>query len=114
MTGGIPRFQIPHRGLVRTNWSMRVQQELNKLPRHTSIRGGLVGISGSDTITHPSALVRYYARYNFHNGRDVFAALYLSQLQGNQGLEWGPGVRNLKESLEREEKRDHGQGEEGY
>jgi len=29
VTGGIPRFQLPHRGLVRTNWSMRVQQELN-------------------------------------------------------------------------------------
>ena len=109
MTAGIPRFQIPHRGLVRTNWSMRVQHELNKLPRRNMVRGGPGGIFSSDTILHPSALVRYCARYNFHNGRDIFAALYLSTLQGSHGLEWGHGVRNLNESLEHEEEREYGQ-----
>ena len=105
ITCGIPRFQIPHRGLVRTNWSMRVQQELNKLPRRHSVRAGrgIEGIFSSDAVIHPSPLVRYCAKYNFHNGRDIFAALYLSRQPGAPGLEWGHEARELGESLKREE-----------
>jgi hypothetical protein len=102
ITGGTPRFQIPHRGLVRTTWSMRVQQELNRLPHRNSLRGGASGIFGSDVI-HSSALVRYCARYDFHNGRDIFAALYLSKKPGAEGLEWGREASDLVESLQREE-----------
>lgn len=116
VTGGTPRFQIPHRGLVRTNWSIRVQHELDKVPRHHSIRGGIAGIYGSDTIIHPSSLIRYCAKYRFHKGRDIFAALYLSKQPGAEGLNWGRGSVDLGESLIREEEfyREGGaQNEEG-
>jgi hypothetical protein len=102
MVGGTPRFQIPHRGFVRTDWSIRVQQELNKLPRHHSVRGGIGGIFSSDAVIHPSPLVRYCGKYDFYDGRDIFAALYLSKQPGADGLEWGRGASDLVESLQRE------------
>jgi hypothetical protein len=111
ITGGIPRFQLPHRGLVRTTWSMRVQQELNKLPKRNSRQGGVGGIFGSDVI-HSSPLVRYCARYDFHNGRDIFAALYLSKQPGGGELDWGRGASDLLESLRLEEESYGGAGEE--
>lgn len=104
MTGGIPRFQIPHRGLVRTNWSIRIEQELRKLPRRDSVHGRINSIFRSDHVEHSSPLVRYCARYRLHEGRNIFAALYLSKQPGTDGLEWGVGVRELLESVGREEK----------
>jgi len=101
-TGGVPLFQLPHRGLMRTTWSMRVQRELIKLPRRDSGRGGFGDIFGADVV-HSSPLVRYCARYNFHNGRDIFAALYLSRQAGADKLDWGRGAKDLIESLRREE-----------
>jgi hypothetical protein len=111
ITGGTPRFQIPHRGLVRTNWSIRVQQELDKLPRRRSLRGGVGGIFGSDIVTHPSPLVRYSAKYRFYKGRDIFATLYLAKQPSADGLEWGREARDLGESLRREEERYREMGE---
>jgi hypothetical protein len=91
---------------------MRVQQELNTLPHRNSMRGGASGIFGSDVI-HASALVRYCARYDFHNGRDIFTALYLSKRPGADRLEWGPEASNLVESLQREEESyENGEDEE--
>jgi len=112
MRGGLPRFQIPHRGLVRTNWSMRVQRVLNKLPQRNTMHGGPGGFFGAASVVHPSTLVRYCATYKFHDGRNIFAALYLSELPGGRGLEWGHGVRDLKRSLELEEERYHGEDQE--
>lgn len=111
ITGGTPRFQIPHRGLVRTSWSMRIQHELDKVPRRHSLRGGIAGIYGSDTITHPSPLVRYCAKYRFHNGRDIFAELYLSKHLGAEGLQWGRAAVDLGESLIREQELYRERGE---
>jgi hypothetical protein len=111
ITGGTPRLQIPHRGLVRTNWSMRVQQELGNLPRRRSLRGGVGSIFGSDIVIHTSPLVRYCAKYRFYKGRDIFAALYLSKQPGTEGLEWGHEARDLRESLRREEESYSKEGE---
>lgn len=111
ITGGTPRFQIPHRGLVRTNWSIRIQHELDKVPQSHSMRGGIAGIYGSDTIIHPSPLVRYCAKYRFHNGRDIFAALYLSKQPGAEGLKWGSAAVDLGESLIREQELYRERGE---
>jgi hypothetical protein len=110
ITGGIPHFQLPHRGLMRTTWSMRVQQELTKLPHRNSGRGGVGGIFGADVV-HSSPLVRCCARYDFHNGRDLFAALYLSKQAGADRLDWGRGAKDLIESLRLEEK-SYGEDEE--
>jgi hypothetical protein len=112
LTAGVPSFQIPLRGIIRTQWSMRVQQKLRELPRRHSYRAGISAIVGFDTIDHPSPLVRYCARYDFQNGRDIFAALYLAKLPGADKLDWGASVRDLDESLEREEgRRDGGNAE---
>lgn len=112
ITGGTPRFQIPHRGFVRNSWSMRVQQELHKLSRRNPARG-IGSIFNSDAVIHPSPLVRYCARHHFYNGRDVFAALYLSKQLGAEGLEWGHEATDLAESLQREEESyENGDGNE--
>jgi hypothetical protein len=89
---------------------MRVQQELNRLPPRNSVRGGDRGIFGCDVI-HSSALVRYCARYDFHNGRDIFAALYLAKQPSGDGLDWGHEASDLVESLQRE-KESYENGEE--
>jgi hypothetical protein len=65
---------------------------------------GIVGHSMYDAVDHASPLVRYCAKYDFHNGRDIFAAVYLSKQPGAEALDWGPEARNLDESLVREEK----------
>ena len=84
---------------------MQVQQELDKLPRRRSLRGGVGGIFGSDIVIHRSPLVRYSAKYRSYKGKDIFAALYLSKQPGAEGLDWGREVRALGESLSREEDR---------
>jgi hypothetical protein len=112
ITGGIPRFQLPHRGLMRTTWSMRVQQELTKLPQRDSGRGGFGDIFGADVV-HSSPLVRYCARYDFHNGRDIFAALYLSKHSSADKLDWGYGAKDLIESLRHEEESYGEDGQDG-
>jgi hypothetical protein len=118
ITGGVPRFQLPHRGLMRTTWSMRVQQELTKLPHRNSGGGVFGGIFGADVV-HSSSLVRYCARNDFHNGRDIFAALYLSKQAAAEKLDWGRGTKDLVESLTLEERsygedKENGEGEEEY
>jgi len=100
--GGLPRFQIPHRGLVRTNWSMRVQRELNQLHRRRFLDRGS-GLFTREEVDHPSPLVRYCAKYEFHDGWEIFAALYLAKQPGAENLRWGHGVDNLTEAVEREE-----------
>jgi len=105
--GGLPRFQIPHRGLVRTNWSMRVQRELNQLPRRTFLGRGS-GLFTREEIDHPSPLVRYCAKYEFHDGWEIFAALYLAKQPGGENLRWGHSVTNLTEALERDQEDDTG------
>lgn len=101
--GGTPRFQIPHRGILRTNWSMRVQHELRKLQRHRAAFDGVVAYSMYDTVDHPSPLVRYCARNELHQGKDIFVATYLSRRPGGEKLDWGHEARNLSEALEREQ-----------
>ena len=102
--GGLPRFQIPHRGLVRTNWSMRVQNELNKVPKKNTYRGGSMGgFHTSDNVVHTSPLVRHYAKYSFLNGWEIFVSLYLAKRAGAEKLQWGRTVSDLNDSLLREE-----------
>jgi len=104
---GEPQMQIPHRGLIRTNWAMRVERELAKVPRRHGIagRGTSIGISAREIIGHHSALVRYAAKRNFLNGKDIFVALYLAKLPGAKGLKWGHMQSEIDESLQREEER---------
>ncbi len=61
------------------------------------------GLFTREEIEHPSPLVRYCAKYEFHDGWEIFAALYLAKQPGAENLRWGPGVDNLTEALECEE-----------
>lgn len=104
-TIGIPRFQIPHRGLRRGEWSTRVRYELDKVEKTSRAHGGR-GFSPyytSEEIVHPSALIRYCAKHNFYSGWEIFASLYLSQKTGGKTLQWGRSVNDLSKSLKREE-----------
>jgi hypothetical protein len=99
---GIPTFQIPHRGFRRGEWSTRVQRKLDELPRRRKVHRGS-GLYFSEDVVHPSSLVRYCAKHRFHNGWEIFAALYLSKQPGGDTLQWGM-AHDFNESLEREDK----------
>lgn len=101
---GEPSMQIPHRGLLRTNWEMRVRFELRKLPRRREVVGG-TGLFVHEVVEHASALVRYAAEYEFLRGKDIFVALYLAKQPGAENVEWGRTPSQLNESLRREEER---------
>jgi hypothetical protein len=95
-------FQIPHRGLIRTNWEIRIQSELSELPRRSlSVgEGRLGGHITSVAVIHKSSLVRYCAKNTFTKGQDVFVVLYLSKQPGAEKLDWGRGANNLSDSLD--------------
>lgn len=98
-----PMMQLPHRGLIRTNWGMRVHAELAKLSRRRVVHGGY-GISTSEMVDHPSALVRYAAKRSFLSGKDIFAVLYLAKLPGANDLEWGRMRSEMERGIEREQR----------
>lgn len=110
---GEPSMQIPHRGMLRTNWEMRVQSELGKLPRRREVYGG-TGLSVHEIVEHESALVRYAGEYEFLRGKDIFVALYLSGQPGAEDIDWGQIPSRLNESLRKEEESysENGHGEE--
>jgi hypothetical protein len=110
---GEPSMQIPHRGMLRTNWEMRVQSELHKLARRREVYGG-TGLSVHEIVEHESALVRYAGEYEFLRGKDIFVALYLSGQPGAEDIDWGPMPSRLNESLRKEEESysENGHGEE--
>ena len=99
---GEPSLQIPHRGMLRTNWEMRVQSELRKLPRRRVIMGGM-GIHFDEIVEHRSPLVRYAAENEFLRGKEIFVGLYLATQPGAQKVDWGRMSADLNESLRREE-----------
>src|SRR6267142_932585 len=55
---GEPRTHLPHRGLMRTTWGLRVQSELAKVPKRRTLSGG-TSVFVRETVKHPSPLVRY-------------------------------------------------------
>jgi len=107
---GEPRTHLPHRGLMRTTWGLRVRSELAKVPRRRIVSGG-TGIFVRETVKHSSPLVRYAAEQVFLSGKDIFAAVYLAKLPGAEGLKWGHGVKEIDRSLERERRRHEQNGD---
>jgi len=110
---GEPSMQIPHRGMLRTTWEMRIQSELRKLPRRREVYGG-TGLSVHEIVEHERALVRHAAECEFLRGKDIFVALYLSGQPGAEVIDWGRIPSQLNESLRREEESyyENGQGQE--
>jgi hypothetical protein len=100
---GEAQFEMPHRGLLRTQWGIRVQAELEKLPRRDVAQRDSTFHCSYEVVIHPSPLVRYCAKQMFFDGKEIFVSLYLSRQQSSAGLDWGQMNRDLKESLRNEE-----------
>lgn len=101
-------FEIPHRAVLRTTWQQKIDRQLASVPRHDVFHRG--SLSSETAIDHDSALVRVFAqeRYSsFHDGIDVFIAFYLRSVEGGGGLDFGARRRDLRESIEREERNKH-------
>ena len=96
-------FEIPHRGVLRTNWKMRFSQQLSNVPRHEVHSRHI--ITSDTVIDHESPLIRIFAREpygSFHDGIDIFITLYLRNKKGADKLDFGFKRRNLQDSLDRE------------
>lgn len=108
-------FEIPHRGILRTNWEQKISRKFQDVPRHEVYSRG--SFSADTIVDHKSALVRLFAQEpigSFHDGIDIFIVLYLRNLDGAKELDFGWRRKNLQESLARESQRSsNGDDEEG-
>ena len=99
-------FEIPHRGILRSTWKQEINRELQNVPRHEEYHQGSIG--SYTVIDHDSALLCIFAQEDYgslYDGIDVFFAFYLNKIDGAKDLNFGPKMRDLQESIEREEKR---------
>jgi len=96
-------FEIPHRGVLRTNWQMRIKGKLSDVPRHEVYSRRHIG---SDTvIDHDSPLVRVFAHETYgsiRDGIDIFITFYLRKKEGADQLDFGLTRRDLQKYLDRE------------
>ena len=108
-------FEIPHRGLLRTNWHTRINYELSDVPRHEVYSRHHIG--SHTEIDHDSSLVRVFSQEPYgssHDGIDIFIAFYLRSKDGADQLDFGWKRRDLQESLDRETRnKERTDGEEG-
>jgi hypothetical protein len=96
-------FEIPHRGVLRTNWKMRISRRLSDVPRNEVFSRHFIG--SHKEIDHESALIRIFAQEpygSFHDGIDIFITFYLRAKEGADQLDFGWKRRDLQDSLERE------------
>lgn len=101
-------FGISHRGLIRTQWTITVNNVLRELPRKDVIRGSSFIFADSVAI-HPSPLVGVFAHDSlgsFYDGEDIFAVFYLSKRPEGLSLSWGRKTTELEESIKRQETED--------
>ncbi len=100
-------FEIPHRAVLRTTWQQKVEHKLAVVPRHEVFHRG--SLTSDIVIDHKSALIRLFAQEpygSFHDGIDVFIAHFLRGVEGGAGLDFGTRRRDLREAIEREERRN--------
>lgn len=97
-------FEIPHRGILRTTWQLKIKQELHNVPCHEEYHRG--GFGSHTVVDHESALVRIFARdHGFYDGIDVFIEYYLRQFDEVKKLDFGRKRHNLRNSVDLEVKR---------
>jgi hypothetical protein len=97
---------IPHRGFLRSQWSINVNRKLSEVPRKDVVIGGGF-ISVESIAIHPSPLVRMFAREHFgglYDGEEIFASFYLKKRPEGVSLSWGQKTTNLEKSIERQER----------
>ncbi|MET0072501.1 MAG: hypothetical protein ABW096_20910 [Candidatus Thiodiazotropha sp.] len=99
-------FELPHRGVLRTNWNMRISNRLSDVPRHEVFSRHFIGYHTE--IDHNSALIRIFAQEphgSFHNGIDIFITFYLRTKEGANQLDFGRNRPDLQDSLDREDRK---------
>jgi hypothetical protein len=94
------RFMLPHRGALRTEWEIKINNLLGKLPLRILARGRF---SELEAFTHESALVRMFANSGQMDGVEVFVGDFLARKTGSDGLTWGyKRPRDFQRRLEQE------------
>lgn len=104
-------FEIPHRGLLRTNWHTKISHQLSDVPRHEVYSRHHIG--SHTEIDHVSPLIRIFSREPYgssHNGIDIFVTFYLRTKDGGDQLDFGWKRRNLQDSLDRETRNEKRSG----
>lgn len=98
-------FEIPYRSTLRINWKQRVASSLATLPRREVYRSG--SMIHDNIVIHKSPLVRIFARErhgSFHDGIDIFIALYLKKRPEKVDIDFGRRRRDLEDTIKYEEK----------
>jgi hypothetical protein len=104
------KFRLPHRGIIRSNWSIRVEELLRRLPKKVVVQGRFSEVMSA---VHPSPLVRTCANANDADGIEIFVALYLSLRAEATGLDWGfKRPKDFRRRIEREQEPEGDDAEE--
>jgi len=93
-------FEIPFRGILRTNWQRRVSQKLADIPRRDVFHKG--AFFSDIEIEHKSPLVKLFAgdRYGmYYSGVDVFIGLFLYELDTKKEVEISHKSLDLYEKI---------------
>lgn len=94
-------FEIPHRGILRTNWSQEISYLLRAIPRRPSTRRRTM--FGDSEADHPSKLVRIMAKERFGSlisGFDIFVVYYFLNTSDIDDFEPSWQQRDLLNSIE--------------
>lgn len=100
-------FEMAHRSIVRTNWSLRVSQSLHDIPETEEVIGRQIPAVVSHPV-HSSALVRIFARRRMglhYDGLHVFIERIAKLRPEAAGVEFRHGALDLGDAIRREEKR---------
>ena len=98
-------FEIPHRGVLRTNWKLRLNNVLASLPKIERQIGNERRFR-EPKADHPSALVRIFASGPYgslHDGIDIFIGFYLKQRPELKDAKYGRKRRDIQDQINREE-----------
>lgn len=96
-------LEVPHRGTLRSNWKMQIEDILKDVP--TKNEQPLDPINIGVEINHPSPLVRLFARTphgTLYNGLNIFSIFYLRHKSSPSDLDFGHKTKALNDELERE------------
>ena len=99
-------FEIPHRGVHRTNWNRRIHSELKNVPRHEEYHDD--AIVPNTLIDHNSPIVRVFAKGGYScpfDGIDAFVELYLCKISNIPSSSFGSRRLHLQDSIDRETQR---------
>ena len=71
-------LEIPHRGILRTNWKINIGKKISDVPKHNEHRHSIIGYH--TVIDHKSPLIRLFSKGelgSMYDGIDIFSFYYL-------------------------------------